>query len=408
MKSLDNQIAMQLEANMAWQKEKNGILQIITGGGKTKIVIDIINQERLIKPSLTVLLLVPTNTLIFNFEKEFEKWSCSLENVKIICNASLKHEQGNYYDLIVADEVDTISANQAKYIKYITRNYFLGITALISNEKCFALDTKVVFSYGAEQAISDKVIAPVEVIVVEIPNSTSTKVVIKKTKNKVATEKEYTELEYSKYLTTVIAHARKAVFANQHKLDKLNEKLQTTDSLVEQFTLDTAKKVIQKDLTKYQRIKQIFESKRKEQIYNSELKKKVAKNFIKKHLDQRVLILCGSISQAEELCPNTYHSKTDRTALNKFKKQETNHLAAVKALNRGEDIANLNIALAVQVTSVHIDLLQRLGRIARFDKDHKTATLYVLCLKGTQDEVWVNNALDGLAIPVKRVLLKNI
>ena len=77
-----------------------------------------------------------------------------------------------------------------------------------------------------------------------------------------------------------------------------------------------------------------------------------------------------------------------------FIAEETDTLGAVKALKEGHDIPNLDMILIVQLTAKELDIIQQIGRVVRWRPGH-TATVYILIATGTQDEAWLESALQG-------------
>ena len=109
--ALANKIRTQAEGNQAWH-DNNGIgtLEEATGVGKSKMAIDLIDDCRHIflqadKGILNVLLVVPTEEMRdIDWPAEFEKWGISMDNIKVICYASLSKQKLDKYDMIVYDE----------------------------------------------------------------------------------------------------------------------------------------------------------------------------------------------------------------------------------------------------------------------------------------------------------------
>ena len=130
-------------------------------------------------------------------------------------------------------------------------------------------------------------------------------------------------------------------------------------------------------------------------IYNLPSKLKVAQKIIDDYMKGRYLVFCASIAQAEELCgPNTFHSKTNSEAYDKFVSGKINDLGVVKAVNEGHNIPKLDMALIVQLNSKELDIIQRIGRVVRYRPGHK-AIIYIVVVEGTKDQDWLKKALSG-------------
>ena len=129
-------------------------------------------------------------------------------------------------------------------------------------------------------------------------------------------------------------------------------------------------------------------------IYDSPSKTEAAK-FLMEKLQGRKLLFCSSISQAEALCPNTYHSKTDAIALDKFKSGEIDEIAMVNSGGVGQTYKAIDHLIMVQADSDKNGLTsQKLCRTLLDQKDYK-ANIWLLSLIGTQDEKWIESTLEN-------------
>lgn len=130
-------------------------------------------------------------------------------------------------------------------------------------------------------------------------------------------------------------------------------------------------------------------------VYNLRSKTRVAEKIIRKlPKDQRTLIFCGSIAQAEELMGDmVYHSKSGNEAFRAFKNQEINQLAVVRALDEGENIPNLHNGIIVQTSSVGRQAVQRIGRLLRVRPGHR-AKIFALSTFDTVDTKWMESSLS--------------
>ena len=125
------------------------------------------------------------------------------------------------------------------------------------------------------------------------------------------------------------------------------------------------------------------------------------------NLTNKTLIFCGSKAQAEKLCDNFYHSTSDEEAFNKFVDDKINRLSCVAKLNEGMNIENMDCAFVVQLNSNERDLVQRVGRIVRFRKNH-IGKIFILVCRGTKDEDWAMKALESFgSVNIKHVDIKN-
>lgn len=346
--------------------EGNVLLSMATGAGKSKIPIDYIKAN----PDISkVAILVPTEELRDNnWREEFEKWDALdiWENkVESHCYASGSKVKDNYYDLVIMDEAHRITELNFEFFQHNTIAKIIALTATepeqLSKIALFErLNFKARYVLTLDNAIKKGIVADYNISVI------------------------YTELDNS--IRYVKAGNNKKPFY-------------TTERRQYDYLTSTINKIKQDDFATGRDLamKKALELKRMHFIYNLRTKLEVAK-LVKNRIlseDERNLIFCGNIEQAEMLCEHTVHSKKSKEDLELFKEGKINLLASVDMLNEGVNIENVDGALVVQLKSSQIQFIQRIGRTLRVRPDHKSI-VYVIVCKDTQDEVWMQNALRNL------------
>ncbi len=339
--------ALQTEALNEWLKLRRGLLVLPTGTGKTKVAIDAIKT---IKPR-KVLVIVPTEKLRdVTWPDELKKWGLK-KKLEIVCYASLAKIKRRTFDLVIMDEAHRITENNRVFFENNKVKYVLGMTATNPKDKYDLLKDicPIVYSASLDQAIDAGAVADYEIEIIYLNLDDKEKYISAgNAKNR--------------FLTTEVGQYK---FLNQ----RINKMRYSGKDVPEFFYMN-----------------------RMRFIYNLRSKTRLAKDLIERLPEQeRLLIFCGSIEQAEEVCDNFYHSKSNDTALSNFITGKINKLSAVKALNEGINIPKIDAALIVQLNSKELDLVQRIGRVLRTDKS-KPAKVYILVSIGTQDEVWANKA----------------
>jgi superfamily II DNA or RNA helicase len=367
---------MQRQAVQALKNNQSGIIAIATGGGKSKIAIDYLKQES--TNNSKIALVVPTERLRdSNWKDEFTKWNADYIYKKIdrYCYASINKVKGKHYDIVILDELQNITPNNFEFFMQNTVSKIIGLTATMPKEKdklllLHKLGLRPIFELSLDDAVKDKIVAPYDITLIELSLNNKDKTVLAGNKNK----RWYTtEQKQYEYLSELVEKAKLTGSNHQVKMKALQ---------------------------------------RMRFIYNLETKKKAAKFLLNNMIsnDEKFLIFTGSIQMAEELEPCTFHSKTDDKCLNKFEKGQHMRLSAVKALNEGVNISNLDGALIVQATSKERHLIQKIGRVVRYRPDHK-ATIYLLYVKNTVDEVWMRNAtkeIDNSSINTLKLSINGI
>lgn len=379
-KALENKNRVQTETRRAWLRNfGQGVAELATGVGKSKIGVECIEEIRALfvltdKGLPRILLVVPTEEMRdIDWPAEFEKWDVSMENVKIVCYATLPKIRLESYDFLIYDECHRLTLpNLQKLEKQLCapdKPYCLGLTATMPK----ILDPKdadrvnllralfpTVYKITTDEAVELGLIANFEMFVLlfdlndvhkDIPSGT----------------------------------ARKPTFVTEKsKYAELTKKLQTA-------TLQA-----QKDPRK-QGYKFMCTSARAQFLYNLPSKLRLAQLCLKRlEGDCRTIVFAGSIEQANKLCgKNVYHSESSRESLEAFQKGEINVLGAVKALNEGKNLTGIDHAVVVQVDSVDRNLVQRIGRAIRirYDNLEHKSKIIILVARGTADEKWFNAAI---------------
>lgn len=127
-------------------------------------------------------------------------------------------------------------------------------------------------------------------------------------------------------------------------------------------------------------------------IKNSKSKTGAAK-YIINSLEGKKLIFAANTKQAEELSDFVYHNKTDDSDLIKFISGETNKIAMVNKGGTGYTYMLIDDLIVTQIDSDNNGLTtQKIARTLLKQGNYK-ATIWILCLEGTQDEVWLESAL---------------
>lgn len=326
---------IQKEAITSWiDSGFKSTLTLATGVGKSKIGIMAIEyyfnlfKEKFNKKA-TILIVVPTEVLRDNnWKEEFIKWKSKklLDCVDLECYASL-HKIDKCYDLVVLDEAHRITPLSNTYFEKCNSS-ILGLTAT-PPEDLIKVDLiqklcPVSYQYSVNQAVSDGVVAPFKIKVIEFNLNSVDKNIPAGTKLKPFMNTEQAQYDY---LTKNIMKMR---FSTAPNADQL-----------QQFAILNRMRF----------------------IYNLPTKTIIAKKIISQKLkDDKSLIFCGSIKQADELCKNRFHSKVSNKSFDDFCNDKINKLSVVNAANEGINFPNVDSALIVQINSKQLAFTQRLGK----------------------------------------------
>jgi superfamily II DNA or RNA helicase len=337
-----------------------GLVSAATGSGKSKLGIMAAEEVFIQDGTKTDIVIVApyTKLLTDNWPAEFNKHNAGhlLVFVTFVTYASFHKLPKKKRSLIIMDEVHHLTALNIGFFKNNKQERILMLTATPPEEQekrdLIGSLGPMVYTYGLDSAVSDGLVANYRIHIVDCFLDNKEKYIPggKKTAPFMTTEA-------SGYLF----------------LDKQIKKAQCLQNTAWMQAL------IQK---------------RMHMVYNLRSKTEIAKKLLAKlGADERVIIFCGSIAQADELGGTAvYHSKSGSQALDDFKSGSIPRLFVVKALDEGHNIDNVDTEVIVQASSVERQQVQRIGRAIRFREGH-TARIFILSTEGTVDKKWVLNSL---------------
>ena len=353
----------------------SGTCIVPTGTGKTKIILDIINEftdnfvssfnssdsSNSSNSSNTPNILYVTSTIILRdktLPDEMNKWYPNkLDFIERICYASLKKLKKTY-DLVILDECHRITKNKFKYIK--AKN-IIAMTATEPHDTekkllLYSVAPKLI-EISLDEAVKAQAVSDFKITIILVNLDNKDKIYLKNKKSKFY----LTEEGYYKVITNQIQWAIRKAYATNLKSDK--------------------------------KLVDILVRKRTRFIYNSKTKIKVAKEILSTLEGKRILLFSQSIDTANELHNIRYHYK-DRTGYKLFESGEENILSSCEALNEGINVSNVDGIIVCQLNSTKLALVQRIGRSIRFRENH-VGEVYIVCLAGTVDEDWLDNAASN-------------
>tara|TARA_Y100000590_G_scaffold427568_1_gene537874 strand:- start:2126 stop:3229 length:1104 start_codon:yes stop_codon:yes gene_type:complete len=329
-----------------------GIVDVAPRVGKSKIAIDAIKLKGNKKK---VLIIAPFNPILETWQSEFSKWGLKFYG-DLINQRSLDKVTLSEYDLIIADEIHTLSEYQRFLLK---DKKVLGFSGSISNKtkKILSeeLTIKPIFSYKVEDAIKDGIISDYEIKVISCNLDTKDKYI--QVSNKKANFKT-TEWNNYQFLDSQFIKFKKMSWGNP----RLNP------------------------------IKMQMASKRADFLYTSKTKLEACRRFVDS-LDERCLIFTARTDVADNMGVYSYHSKSGKNNLNEFCEENIDKLAVCEMTSMGITIPNLKIGIFHQLKSSEEGAIQKILRMCNWE-DGETAKIYIFQYTNTQDEIWVQKALE--------------
>jgi superfamily II DNA or RNA helicase len=346
-------------------KTKYLILELITGFGKSKIAIDLINHicDRVFKKEespTSVLILVAKTVHKQTWRDEIKKWGgLNTDDVTFECYESLRKHEGEYFDVVVADEMQHLSERRLEILKSIHINEaFIGLSATIKRDMkyMFTYDFGAkVISCGLKEAVEDEILPEPKVYLLPL------------------------KLDCKDY---------------SYKVKKFNRTIKTT----QQGYYNTISSLIEWYKNRYygsrnERMKNLWLSTAGKRLkWLSEQKETVVMNILSKFNNYRTLTFCSGIGQSERLGKYNITSKNKKSLeyLDMFNNNKIKHITACSILNEGVNLYNCRIGIFCNLNSSEIITKQRTGRLLR----HKSPVIILPYFKNTREEELVEKMTE--------------
>lgn len=346
-------------------KAKYLILELITGMGKTKVAIDLINHicDRVFRNDecpTTILILVAKTVHKQTWREEIKKWGgIKSDYITIECYESLKNYENSCFDVVVADEMQHLSEARIDVLETIHINEsFIGLSATIKRDMrdYFIYSHKAeVIKCGLKEAVEDEVLPEPTVYLLPLTlDTTNYTYKVKKFGRDIIT----TQKGYYDSVSSLIEWYKNKYF------DSRNERMKNS-------WLSTAGK----------RLK-----------WCAEQKETLVLSLLDKFRNYKTLTFCSSIEQSERLGKYNITSKNKASVKNleMFNLNKIKHITACNILNEGVNLTNCRIGIFCNLNSSEIVVKQRVGRILR----HKSPIIIIPYFKDTREEELVQKMIE--------------
>lgn len=341
------------------------ILELITGFGKSKLAIDLINHicDRVFRNDenpTTILILVAKTVHKRTWRDEIEKWGgIKSDYITIECYESLKNYENSYFDVVVADEMQHLSEARINVLETIHINEsFIGLSATIKRDMrdYFIHSHKAeVIKCGLKEAVEDEVLPEPTVYLLPLTLDNS---IYKYRTKRFGKEVTTTQKGYYDSVSSLIEWYKNKYFNSR------NERMKN-------LWLSTAGK----------RLK-----------WCAEQKEALVLSLLDRFRNYKTLTFCSSIEQSERLGKYNITSKNKASVKNleMFNLNKIKHITACNILNEGVNLTNCRIGIFCNLNSSEIVVKQRVGRILR----HKSPIIIIPYFKDTREEELVQKMIE--------------
>lgn len=346
-------------------KTKYLILELITGYGKTKVAIDLINHicDRVFRndeSSATILILVAKTVHKQTWKDEIEKWGgINSDCITIECYESFKNYENSYFDIVVADEMQHLSETRLKVLESIhIHEAFIGLSATIKRDMrdYFIHNHKAeVIKCDLKEAVEDEVLPEPMVYLLPLTlDTTNYTYKVKKFGRDIIT----TQKGYYDSVSSLIEWYKNKYFNSRNK-----------------------------------RIKNLWLSMAGKRLkWCAEQKEALVLSLLDKFRNYKTLTFCSGIEQSERLGKYNITSKNKASVKNleMFNSNKIKHITACNILNEGVNLTNCRIGIFCNLNSSEIVVKQRVGRILR----HKSPIIIIPYFKDTREEELVEKMIE--------------
>ena len=414
----------------------HGILLYAMRVGKTRIAI----KKLALEDCKSILWVTPSPKLRDkDIPDEFIKWNEEdlLKRTKIVTYTGLKKITGHFGKIVLDELQDLTPANSINLFNgKITYNSIIGLTGELPKHKekleiYKKLNLHVIKEISLDEAISLGLVEDykVHVIYTQLSDVKDLEIKTKTMMFKTSEKENYAYLNNRIEKPSIINGVQ---YDFEKETITINKKEFKLKQFIPKFECDKSYLIVQNGYSygyiglkddvifgsynntqsNYSidnknlipRLKKFDILNRMKTIYNLDSKLTVAKQLINK-LEGRTISFCGNIEHAKSISEYNYHSKTDKTWLNKFTNKEVNMLSCVNAGGTGFTFNDVNNVVIVQVNSNKKgSISQKIARGLMLDGSGIT-NIYILCAKDTVDERWLSEVLKD--IDVKRVSYYN-
>lgn len=372
-------------------------LQLATGTGKSRIAIEMvkfITKEESINKDIKVLLVVAETAHKLNWKQEFDKWGYDTNTIKtaVICYASLKNYVKTNWDIIIFDEVHHLCSDiRLNILQTIKSKYHILLSATLSWKKKDAIANIIgnieTINFSLNKAIENEVLPEPKIKLIPLKlNNTKRTEIIEEKYTRVKGKPHYTFKcninDRFKYLNTYSNVILKMYCTQQEKYDYYCDQI------------DYWQNRYYRENLAWQKFKWLqYANKRK--IFLGESKTEAAKLLLSTLLQKRLICFCTNIEQAEKLDSNNcIHSKKNKSIdiINKFNNKKINRLFAIKMLQEGQNLTDIEIGIIIQLDGQDLSFIQRVGRVLRA----KNPIQYIFYYPNTRDEEYLNTVLKDI------------
>ena len=353
--NVSNRDIVQSDALAIAAQHKRCGLGISMGVGKTRIAINHLKKNY--DPFILVLVVVPKNSVKQSWLDEIKKMGATdlLEHIRFSTYLSLKKQDPKIYDIVYLDECHSLKFSHEDFLSNY-KGKILGLTGTPPKRKASEKGMMVQkycpmrYLFDIDKATDSKILNDYKIIVHDLELS---KLPTLKKKNKAGGFWYTSEKKDYDYVTSRCREAQ------------------------------TQKQI---QFARIMRMRALMDYTSKESYVKSMIS----------NISTKCIVFANTQKQADRICKHSYHSQNPKSEenLELFSDGRIDKLSCVLQLSEGVTIPKLKAGIIMHAYGNERKTAQRIGRLLRLNPT-ETAVCHILCYKGTQDERWVDQALNS-------------
>lgn len=355
--------------------DKNILLELATGAGKTKIALEFLNK----RTKGSILIVVPRLVLIDNWKNELDKWGFDdmLSRITFVTYVSFPKKAGKW-NAIVYDECHHLSERCREALCAFQADYNILLSATVGRN--LKREIRILFPYlrtfiiSTRDAIEDSVLPDPKVFLLPL------------------------KLDNTMVDHTIIRNKGKGnriSIPYQQKWKYKGYRGEVHIKCTQQQYYDDLSSMIlwYKNKIHIPAMKNLYLHHCGERLkWLSQQKTSMVYYILSKLTSERTLTFCSSIVQTETLgkyCINS-KNKESENYLNMFNNGEISHITCVNMLDEGVNLSSCRIGVYANLNSSERITKQRLGRLLR----HPDPILIIPYFVYTRDEEIVSKMCE--------------
>ncbi|MBQ9324565.1 MAG: DEAD/DEAH box helicase [Clostridia bacterium] len=419
----------------AWEKNNyRGIVNVVTGGGKTFLALSAIKELRKKYPSLQVKVVVPTLPLAYQWMQQLARQACSKKELPGFFGGGTRDDPTR--------NVMVYIINSARYTlsRHIQKNFALSQPVLLICDECHhyqSRENRRIFDF-LDTAMPDSALYCC-LGLSATPFDTQDDDFLRRVLGPEIYHYSFSEASYHGILSpfsiceislSFLAEEQETydrisfeIFIALQKIKKIAPELSCLSESAFLKNVTHKAKEAQMDPSNPYVAFLVKTYERKRITVMARSRTQCALSLIQSlRRTDRIIVFCERIAQAEALyhllcryetdC-SLYHSEMNRNTREKilqdFRNEQTRILISCRCLDEGIDVPDANIGIVMSSSAVNRQRIQRMGRIVRQADGKQSACLYYMYIQeASEDSVFLRDILECETFHLKYLPAENI